>query len=412
MSDAASTPSQTEPPDPRRWVVLAIGMFAMTAACAFQFGMAYLIPTFRAGGLSLAQAGLLAAAPTAGLLTTLIAWGAAADRWGERIVLSTGLGLSAVALLVTTQADDAVKIGVGLFVAGAAGAAAHASSGRLIMGWFGPSERGLAMGLRQTAQPAGVAVAALVLPTVGAHGIASALVFLAVINLVGCVLVAVLVRDPERGVANSGEKSSSPYRQPILWRIHAASALLIVPQFAVATFALTFLVDAHGLTAASAGRLLAAAQVGGAAARLGVGWWSDRVGSRLRPMRMASLAVLGVAGVLTVAAHSPVGIVAVLVASVVTVTPNGLAFTAVAEHAGRSWSGRALGIQNTAQNAVASATPPLLGLLVSGLGFRPAFAVMLPCALLASMVIPVAAERGAGPRPVAAPTDADLGPVR
>ncbi|MEQ4725364.1 hypothetical protein [Nonomuraea sp. B19D2] len=48
--------------------MLSVGMLAMTAGCAFQFGLAYLIPTLRAQGLSLAEAGLLAAAPTAGLL--------------------------------------------------------------------------------------------------------------------------------------------------------------------------------------------------------------------------------------------------------------------------------------------------------------------------------------------------------
>ena len=35
--------------------------------------------------------GLLVACPTAGLLLTLVAWGAAADRFGERLVLASGL---------------------------------------------------------------------------------------------------------------------------------------------------------------------------------------------------------------------------------------------------------------------------------------------------------------------------------
>src|SRR6202045_3367316 len=76
------------PSDAGRWAALAVGMFGMTAACTFQFGLAYLIPALVHQGLSLEQAGLLSAAPTAGLLATLVAWGAAADRWGERIVLS------------------------------------------------------------------------------------------------------------------------------------------------------------------------------------------------------------------------------------------------------------------------------------------------------------------------------------
>ncbi|MGK5559292.1 MFS transporter, partial [Actinomadura kijaniata] len=124
-----------------------------------------------------------------------------------------------------------------------------------------------------------------------------------------------------------------------------------------------FLVDAQHIDPATAGRVLAAGQVGGAAVRLAAGWWSDRVGSRLRPMRLTALAVAAVVAVLAATTHSPVAVVVLLVAAIVTVSPNGLAFTAVAEHAGRAWSGRALGIQNTAQNAVASITPPLLGAL-------------------------------------------------
>jgi hypothetical protein len=41
---------------------------------------------------------------------------------------------------------------------------------------------------------------------------------------------------------------------------------------------------------------------------------------------------------------SPVSIVVMVIASVITVSDNGLAFTAIAEIAGPFWSGRALGL--------------------------------------------------------------------
>ena len=47
-----------------------------------------------------------------------------------------------------------------------------------------------------------------------------------------------------------------------------------------------------------------------------------------------------------------------VVASTVTVADNGLAFTSVAERAGSYWSGRALGVQNTAQYLTAAAVAP------------------------------------------------------
>jgi sugar phosphate permease len=390
-------------------------MLAMTAGCTFQFGLAYLIPTLRAQGLSLAEAGLLAAAPTAGLLATLIAWGAAADRWGERIVLSSGLSLAGVVLLAAATVHHPVALGICFLAAGAAGASVHASSGRLIMGWFAAAERGLAMGIRQTAQPLGVAAAALALPSLAATGSACALVFMGACCLVAAALVAALVRDPQRATTGEAARTGSPYRTPVLWRIHAASALLIVPQFTVATFALVFLVDAQHFDPATAGRLLAAGQVGGAAARLTAGWWSDRVGSRLRPMRITALAIAAVVAVLAATTHSPVAVVVLLVAAIVTVSPNGLAFTAVAEHAGGAWSGRALGIQNTAQNAVASATPPILGALIAGVGYGSAFAAILAFPLLAAAIIPTRAEdpdpQPATPAPGAATTTSRTGTV-
>jgi hypothetical protein len=57
----------------RRWLVLAAGTVAVTAGCASQYGLAYLIPALRASGLSLAQTGVIVACPTAGLLLTLVA---------------------------------------------------------------------------------------------------------------------------------------------------------------------------------------------------------------------------------------------------------------------------------------------------------------------------------------------------
>ena len=52
---------------------------------------------------------------------------------------------------------------------------------------------------------------------------------------------------------------------------------------------------------------------------------------------------------------SPVSVAMMVIASVITVSDNGLAFTAIAEIAGPFWSGRALGTQNTSQHLAAAA---------------------------------------------------------
>jgi sugar phosphate permease len=382
-----------------RWIILLVGMIAMTAGCTFQYGLAYLIPALRHEGFSLELASVLVACPTAGLLLTLIGWGAAADRYGERVVLATGLALAGVILLLARTVHGTVGLGACLALAGAAGGSVFAASGRLILGWFARHERGLAMGIRQSAQPIGVALAALTLPALGSGGTADPLLFLGTFCLVAAALLIAFVRDPERPAPPAGQdangRAASPCRQPVLWRIHAASALLVVPQFTVATFALVFLVDGRGWTALAAGRLLAIAQACGAGSRLGAGYWSDRVGSRMRPMRI--LAVGTAVGMLLLAGAAATGsgiaVPILLACSVVAVSTNGLAFTAVAEYAGSAWAGRALGVQNTGQNALAAATPPVMALAIGAIGYGGGFAVVAAFPIVAAVLVPVTSER-------------------
>jgi sugar phosphate permease len=376
--------------------VLGIGLAAQTSTCVFLYGVPMLLPQLRRSeDLSLTAAAWVVAAPTIGLLFTLVAWGVAADRRGERNVMAIGLAMAGVFLLLAAVVDNVVLLAVLLGLAGASGASVNAASGRVVLGWFAAHERGTAMGVRQTAQPLGVGVAALLLPPVAdSYGLEWALVVPAVLTLVSAGLVALLVVDPARSVATPGHVSGSPYRTPTLWRLHGASTLLVVPQFAVSVFALEYLVSQRAWSPTSAGQLIFGFQIAGAVGRLAVGRWSDLVGSRLGPMRVvafaasASMLALG----LGAAAGSVLVVAAIGVAAVVTVADNGLGFTAVAELAGSDWAGRALGTQNTAQNVAASLTPPMLGALITVTGYGAAFALTAAFPLLAMVAMPVAAE--------------------
>ncbi|MBB4686282.1 MFS transporter [Amycolatopsis jiangsuensis] len=383
----------------RRWFILALGLAAQTASCSFLYGLPFLVPAMRtAEGLTLAQSGTVVAAPSIGLLLTLIAWGAAADRYGERLIMALGLGLSGLLLVYAALWSHPVGLLFGLFlVAGACTASVNAASGRVVMGWFTKSERGVAMGIRQTAQPLGVGVAALGLPPLAARwGFQEAMLLPAALAVVVALLVAVFVVDPPRPPrpGKGAEKPLSPYRKPALWRVHGASALLVVPQFAVSAFAPVYLVSQQEWSASQAGIFLAVAQVLGALGRLASGYWSDRVGSRLRPMRQ--LAVASVVVVLLVALGDVTWawlvLLALVLAAVITVADNGLGFTASAELAGVAWSGRAMGAQNTAQNIASSLTPPLLGLVIGDSRYALAFCVAAIFPALAIGVVPVRAE--------------------
>jgi MFS family permease len=384
----------------QRWLILALGLCAQAATSSFLYGLPMLVPELRAEqGLSLVQSGAVVAAPALGLLLTLIAWGALADRYGERWVIVAGLGGATAFLVVAARLHGVAPLCTALAVAGAFAASVNAASGRLVMGWFAPHERGLAMGIRQTGQPLGVAYAALVLPPAAQRwGFGTTLLIPALTCLALAGLVALLAADPPRRPAGRSLPARSPYRVPTLWRLHAASTLLVVPQFAVSGFSMIYLVAVRHWEVTDAGRLLFVAQLLGAIGRIGSGVWSDRVGNRLGPMRQLAIAsaLVMIAAAVCDRLSSPVVIAVLVVGAVVTVADNGLAFTATAEIAGSSWAGRALGAQNTAQNVASTLTPPLLGALITAHGYAVGFAAVALCPIVAIGLTPVADEhRGA-----------------
>jgi sugar phosphate permease len=378
--------------NPRRWLILGVGVAAQAASSIFQFGLPFLLPQLLdLSHGSLPLAGLLVACPNIGLMLTLILWGWVADMWGERLTMSLGLTGAAVLIAGTLPTKGPLALGIVLVLAGAAAASVNAASGRVIMAWFGPGERGLAMGMRQTAQPIGVAVAALALPLIAAgHGFRFALLVPATACLAVGVAVLFLVTDPPAIMAGAGPVTGSPYRSTPIWQVHGASALLIVPQFTISTYGYVYLISAQGMGPATAGTILGVTQLLGAAARLGAGHWSDVAGSRLRPMNTLAIANAAIIAALSAAvlARSWVAVPLLIAASIITVSGNGLAFTAVAEIAGRTWSGRALGTQNTIQNAMASLTPAGIGAVITATGFTGGFAAAILFPLLAAGAIP------------------------
>jgi MFS family permease len=376
--------------------MLSIGVAAQAAGTLVVSTPAFLIPLLHTErGLSLVEAGLLASAPTLGMVLTLVAWGAVADRFGERWVLSGGLVLTALAALGAVAADGYLGLGGLLLLSGMAAASVNAASGRVVIGWFPPRRRGLAMGIRQMSQPLGVAVAALVVPPLAASGgVPLPLLLGAALTLACGIACALWIMNPPRPAVAAGAVTPiSPYRASgMLWRIHLASMLLVIPQFTLATFGLVWLIADRGWNPAAAGALVGVSQFAGALGRIAVGVLSDRLGSRLRPLRWVAAAAMVVMALLALTSWvdaAPALIAAVyLVASCITVADNGLAYTAVAEIAGSGWSGRALGAQNTGQFLAASAVGPGIGALIVLFGYPLAFLGAAIAPLLAVPIVP------------------------
>jgi MFS family permease len=374
---------QVERTPPAAWRMLALGVTAQAGGTLLISTPAYLIPMLHdQRGLSLARAGLLAASPNIGMVLMLVAWGALADRFGERWVIAGGLALAAVFGLAAATVHNLVALAILLACAGAAAASTSAASGRVVVGWFPRQRRGLAMGIRQMAQPLGVAVAALIVPTLGdRHGTGAPLLLAGLVAGTLAVACAVGVRNPPRPAASATAGSeASPYAQgSFLVRIHLVSVLLVVPQFTLSTFGLVWLISGLHWNATAAGVVVAIAQFVGALGRIVVGSVSDRVGSRVRVLRWVAVSGVVVMLLLALAGGlhwSVAAAIMLIVATTISVADNGLAFTSVAEAAGPGWSGKALGIQNTGQFIAAAAVGPAIGGLIAAIGYPLAFAVV------------------------------------
>lgn len=382
--------------------MLVVSTAAQAASAAMVHGPAFLIPALHArAGLSLAEAGVVAAAPMAGLMCTLILWGVVVDRRGERFAMLSGVTAVVVAGAVAALIDGVWPMAAALFVAGAASGATNAASGRVVVGWFPPDRRGLAMGVRQCAQPLGVGMGALTMAVIAEHHDVHAALWVPVgLAALAVVTVFLVLVDPPRPARSEAGIAPNPYRADgYLARIHATSAILVVPQFVVWSFGLAWLVDDLGWAAGVAGLVVAVTQVLGALGRIGAGHLSDAVASRIRPMRWIAWAAsavmlgLGLFAALPGIVAAGVGVLLLVVGSAVTVADNGLAYTAVAERSGPFWSGKALGIQNTTQYLVAAAVPPLAGVAITAWGYAWTFALAGLLPLVAVATAPVRGER-------------------
>jgi sugar phosphate permease len=383
-----------------RYVVLGVGFLAQTSFAAALFAFAVLAPTLQEEfDVGLGALGVAIALSTGGMTLTLLAWGLLTDRVGERIVISTGLALASAFLLLAATADDFVRLVVIVTLAGMAGAAVNAATGRAVMSWFPASERGLALGIRQTAVPVGGGLGALILPLLASRGGLGA-AFAALAG--GCAIAAAasfaFLREapgfPEETISG---QVASPLRDRRLWQLAAGSTMLVSVQIALTGFVVLFLHEERGLSPGAAGAVLAVINVAGAVLRIGLGRLSDRTGSRLRPLRTLSLALsasMACAAILTEATD------AVLIASLVAtgalaVGWNGLSFTATAELAGRERSGAALGFQQTALGIGSMLAPLGFAAVVGATSWPVGFGVLavLPLGAFATFGPLLAAER-------------------
>ena len=298
-------------------------------------------------------------------------------------MLGIGLGSCAAFLAGAAYAPDFGWLVALLGLAGAAGASVNSASGRAVMHWFGPSQRGLALGIHEPRSRQAAWWRRSILPHLGLR---SGLLFLAGLCLAGAIAGVLAVREShERQLPQDAVDWTLRDRR--LWELSAGSGLYLVTRVALIGFVVLFLHDQR-VSAAAAAAVLAAIQVGAAALRIGAGRWSDvsepdrpdpaarlcdgdRHGLDRRSYRRAALAARP-------AIRGRRRAVDVLERP----------FLHRRRRAGRRRrSGAAIGFQQSVLAGVGAAAPVLFAALVAAISWRAGFALAALCPLAAAVVI-------------------------
>lgn len=376
----------------RRWVALALVTLAYAVAALGALGVAPLAP-FLLGAVarSRAEVGFFVAAVYLGGVLAALPAGWLVDRLGVRCTLALGQAFVGAMVVAAAHAPSLAAMLACLVAAGFGFSAMNPATGKAVVEWFPPRERGVAMGVKQTGLTLGGIAGALLLPPLALHrGWRYALLVGGAASLAGALVVGVGYRSPAMP-AEAGRpprprlgETAQLLRRPGLPVVLAAGFALSCAQAAVLAYLVLFAREVYALSAVAAARLLALAQLGGTLARLAAGVVSDRLfGGRRRPgIVAAALTAATVYALFALGPQVPAGLAAplALVGGAGAFGWVGLYFALVAEIGGARLAGLLTGV------AVAAAwSGVLVGPLAFGALLALAGSYAAPWAVLAAV---------------------------
>ncbi|MEA2787822.1 MAG: hypothetical protein QOG73_228, partial [Acetobacteraceae bacterium] len=208
----------------RPWIILAALALARIAF-GYQFQTVATLGTdlIQRFGLSYAQLGSLIGAYM--LLGTFVALplGLLGRRFGDRVVLGTGLALMTGGSCISAWADGAAAIATGRTVAGAGAVAMIVLQGKIIADWFTGPRFMIGISVSVCAYPIGMGLAQLVLPPVlTRYGLHAAFLTDAVPAGVALLLFLLSHREPAHA-ASVPRRFSLPSRRECLLLLVAGS---------------------------------------------------------------------------------------------------------------------------------------------------------------------------------------------
>ena len=339
--------------------LLTAGQIAMSMG-AYLWGPIgpFLVAEF---GVTLAQVGGLTSAFYVVASSLAIPAGLAVDKFGTRGALIFCQLALATALLLFIGAWSFPVLLVCAALAGVGNGFVNQAGARGVLNWFAPQRRATAVGIRQTGNMLGGAIAAAAVPAVAAAlGWRAGVGLVALTALALALLTALLYRDQPAVVpgAESEPVVAPPAAKQILGRLLRNPMflflLLIAPlmgygQISITTFFPLYLADDLGISAANAGLPLTIAMTAAAVGRIFWGYIGDRYFRHNRAICLAlvlAITALAAAGIAQLSPGAPLAWILTLAAlfGFTAMGWHALLLVVVADAVGKAVTGTAFGM--------------------------------------------------------------------
>jgi sugar phosphate permease len=255
-----------------------------------------------------------------------------------------------------------------------------------VLDWFSRSERGFALGLKQSGAPLGVGLSALVMPQLASYiGWQSALALLGASMMVIGVLACFFYREGPSRTRKASPEGWTQFTMPATLRtlfqdpnlawLCCLGFSFTALQITLVTFLVPYLKESLNMSVARASFYLALSQIAGTVARLATGLLSDRIlmGRRKGLLSILAFFAVGAVAALSFDLHQmsqwTMGILILLVGSTATGWV-GIFFAAVVEQAQAGTEAATSGLSVATLMLGAMSGPLIFGYIVDSVSYR------------------------------------------
>lgn len=313
--------------------------------------------------------------------------GVLADRFDGRWLLLACLLAMAIPLALLSRASSLLAVTVLAGLCGLGNGAINQVGARGVLLWFPPRRRATAMGLRQTGNMLGAALAAVALPGLAQWlGWRTAVLLVAAVAAIAALVSGALYREapvdadatPGKARPGLGAVVGQFLRNRPFVRLLLLAPFIAYAQIAMTTFFVLFLTDRQQLPAALAGSLLGGALLAAAVGRVAWGVIADRFFAHARGRCLALVMALTALAAAALAVLPPgaspwlAGLIGLLY-GFCAMGWQGLLMVVIAESVGIALAGTAVGLLINVAWGGFVLGPVVFGALADGPGYGTAW---------------------------------------